>query len=384
MIKDNINKKSFTLLDYYLVFIKYKKILLFMTSGFLIVSSIMYFLIIDPLFLSESTVKSTAKGNALAGMFAATGIAALGDVTDLAGGGTGATELALYETILLSRKCIEETILKFDLMEENKEKYMQEAVKHYREEYIELTKDKIAGTLTIGVYNKNPQKAKDIVDFLVYQLNKINVELSVQNAKNNREFIEGRYKQIKQDLTFAEDSLQRYQEQFGIAPDITVKAAVQTEIMLEGDIKSEEIKLDLLKKMLSPNQTEVLLQDEKIAVMKSKLDEIRNSSDNNSSLKLHGKPEVVMNFLRLQRNVEIHNKILAFILPIYEQAKIDEKKDTPVVLILDQSSLPEKKTKPKRLLMISIITLFGFIVTYTGLFMKDKIQELYRQSNEKV
>jgi uncharacterized protein involved in exopolysaccharide biosynthesis len=119
------------------------------------------------------------------------------------------------------------------------------------------------------------------------------------------------------------------------------------------------------------------MQEEKIASMKKTMDEIKNSSDTESLLKIKGSPDIVLNYFRLQREVEIQNKILIFIMPIYEQAKIDEKKETPSVLIMDQSFVPERKTKPKRLTMVLIFTAAGFLLAYSGFFVKDRITELF-------
>ncbi len=377
-------KNYFTLFDYFLVLKKHRTAIISITAGFLLLSIILFFFIIPPLFLSSATVKTTSKSNGLAGMLAGSGISGLGDVSELAGGATGSTELALYENILSSRRCIEETINKFGLFERYNEKYMQEAVKHFRDEQLEIIKDKVAGTMVIGVYEKDPQLAKDITEFLITQLNKINTELSVQNARNNREFIEQRYIQAKADLKQSEDSLKQYQNVFGIAPDVTTKAAVQSQIQIEGEIKSEEVKLDLLQKILSPDQTEIKMQQEKIKALKKKLEEINSSDNQNEFLKLKGSPDIVMNYLRLTRNVEIQNKILTFILPVYEQAKIDEKKETPTVLILDQPFVPEKKTKPKRLPMVILFTAVGFILSFGGFFVYDKGKEYLSRINDEV
>ncbi|MCX6162458.1 MAG: Wzz/FepE/Etk N-terminal domain-containing protein [Ignavibacteriae bacterium] len=380
MVKEVSQKKTnFTLYDYYEVIIKYKKYIFSITLSVFLVTVVLYFFIIDPVYLSTTTVKSMSKSGGLAGMLSASGLSGLGDVSDLAGGGTGATELALYDNILNSRRCLEETIIKFGLMEENNDKYMQDAIKNFRENILEISKDKTAGTMLIGVFDKNPQRAKDIVDFLVLQLNKINTEISVQNAKNNREFLEGRFNQIKANLKQAEDSLKTYQDKYGLAPDVTVKAALQTELQLEGSVKSEEIKLELLHKILSPDQNEIILQEARINAMKKKLDEIKNSGDEETTLKLKGSPGIVMNFMRLARDVEIQNKIMIFILPIFEQAKIDEKKETPMILVMDQPFVPERKTKPKRITMIFLFTIAGFVLSYSLFFAKDKIKELFEE-----
>ncbi|MBL0108977.1 MAG: hypothetical protein IPP52_17290 [Ignavibacteria bacterium] len=73
-------------------------------------------------------------------------------------------------------------------------------------------------------------------------LNKINSELNIQNAKNNREFIEKRYDQARIDLKRTEDTLEYFQNIYGISPDYQVQASLKANIELESEIKSEEIK----------------------------------------------------------------------------------------------------------------------------------------------
>ncbi len=86
-----------------------------------------------------------------------------------------------------------------------------------------------------------------MVDFLLSELDKINIELNVQNAKNNREFIEKRYFQARGDLRKAEDSLKSFQMIYGVAPDLQIKAAAQSAFTLEAELKTEEVKLDYVK-----------------------------------------------------------------------------------------------------------------------------------------
>lgn len=375
--KSNQKKNYFTLLDYIQVFWDNKKFILISTLVVTIITVLILLFVVKPVFLSVGTVKSTKKTSNLAGLLSVSGLSGIEDISDIAGGGAGATELALYEQILTSRRCLEETIIKFNLMEEFNEKYMQTAVKRFREDILELSKDKIAGTLTIGIYDENPERAKEIADFLIHQLNIIFSELSVTEAKNNREFIEKRYNLVLSDLKNAEDSLKSYQDIYGIAPDIVAKSVTQASVQLETEIKSEEVKLDLLRKILNPNQSEILMQEEKIKALKNQLNDITNNSDNKTFLSLKGVPAKIINYIRLQRNVEIQNKLLTFLIPIYEQAKIEEKKDTPVVLILDKPYIPEKKAKPKRIIVTFIITSLWFFGSYSTIFLYRKFKDLH-------
>jgi capsule polysaccharide export protein KpsE/RkpR len=345
------------------------------------ISSIVVFLIVDPIFLSTAVVKTSLKSGGLGGLLSSS-VPDLGDLGEIAGvGGSSASrELALYENILMSRKCIDEVLIKFKLNDDWEYKYFEDAVKNFRENILTIKKDKAAGILEVGIFDKNPVRAKEIADFMISQLNKINTDLNVLNARNNREFIETRYNLVKEDLQKSEDSLKSYQDKFGLAPDIVIKATSQVEIQLEIELKSEEIKLDLLRKILSPDQAEVKAQENKIAAMKQQLSEMQNSTDNNTTLKLKGAPDIVMNYLRLQRNVEIQNKILTFVIPLFEQAKVEEKKEMPSVLVLDAPIVPEKKSKPKRLTIILIYTVLGAFLTFIYFFSKEK-WKLYKSAS---
>lgn len=376
-------KKEFTLKDFFDVFQRFKKSIIIVTVTAGVIMGLLVFFVIDPIFLSIGVVKTTSENSGLAGLLGG-GVPELGDFEDLAGGGSSGKELALYETILLSRRVAEETIIRFNLNDEWDYKFMQDAVKNFRKEVIHIYKDKVSGTMEIGAYDKDPVRAKEISVFLIDRLNKINIELSVQNAKNNREFIQERLETVKSDLRAVEDSLKNFQQVYGISPDLQISAATKVEIELETQIKSEEIKLDLLRKILSPGESEIKIQEEKIQALSEQLNDIKNSPDYSSSkLNLKGSPDVLMNFLRLKRNVEIQNKILSFVIPLYEQAKIDEKKEMPSVLIVDPPYIPERKEKPKRMVTIFIFMVLTGSVTYTFFFVKTILKEKYGIGSKK-
>ncbi|MBK6774157.1 MAG: hypothetical protein IPG78_18850 [Ignavibacteria bacterium] len=364
--------KEYFISDFIKIILEYrKKVIIFTLIGF-VLSIVLFFFVLDPIFYSSGTVKTISSKLDLGGLISS-GIPDIGDLGDIAGSSGVAKELALYETIIGSRRCLEETIVKFNIMEENEYKFMQDAVKDFRENVMEIKKDKVAGTLEIGIYDKNPQKAKEMSEFLIYQLNKINSELNIQNAKNNREFIEKRYDQAKIDLKRTEDTLEYFQNIYGISPDYQVQASLKANIELESEIKSEQIKLELLSKILSPDQPEIQTQMEKIKVLKEQLNTLETSPFEESNLNMKGSPRIVLNFLRLKRDLEIQNKILTTLIPILEQSKIQEKKDTPSVLVIDNPALPEKKTKPKRVINILFFTFLFFLLSSSYFISKNRV-----------
>jgi hypothetical protein len=63
---------------------------------------------------------------------------------------------------------------------------------------------------------------------------------------------------------------------------------------------------------------------------------------------------------RLMRDVEVQNTLYNFLTQQYEEAKIQEAKDTPTVQVLDYAVLPQLKYKPVR----SRIVIIGFVLSH--------------------
>lgn len=383
-MEENINnpdkqKDSLSILEILLVFLRYKWKIVIISSIVCVISIILYFFVFDPIFLSNSTIKSTAKSGGLLSAIEG-GIPDIGSLDDLGSmGSKSAKEMAYYEEILNSRRCLENVINKFNLMERDESRFMDDEIRSFRQGRMVIEQDQLSGVMKLGIYDKDPVIARDILDYLIDQLDKINIELNVVSAKNNREFVEKRYSQAREDLSIAEDSLKSFQLIYGIAPDLQVKVAAQSEFSLEAELKAEEVKLDVLKKILSPEEIEVKTQEAKINSLKGKISEIQNSTDLNDFLRLGNSPQIVMSFLRLQREIEIQSKILSFLLPVYEQSKIEEKRETPTIQILDKPNIPEKKSKPKRLTMVVLFTFFASFLSLVYYVLKHKLN-LFKQS----
>jgi capsule polysaccharide export protein KpsE/RkpR len=372
-----------TILDVIKIILKNKVKIILISTFICIISIILYFFVFDLIYISNASVKSSTKANNLMSVLEGGGLPDIGGLDDIGlGGGKSGKELATYEEILNSRRCIEEVVNKFGLMERDEIKFMEDAVKDFKENKMVLKQEKLAGILYVGIYDKDPYLAKNILEYLLQQLDKINIEMNILNAKNNREFIEKRYIQAKMELTKAEDSLKSFQYIYGIAPDMQIKASAQSVFTLEAELKSEEVKLDVIKKILSVDQPEVKLQESKVNSLRSKISEVRNSTDLNDFIRLGNSPQIALSYLRLVREVEIQNKILTFMIPVFEQSKIEEQRETPTILILDKPNVAERKTKPKRLTMVVVLTFFAFVFSGCYYILKDRFL-LYKDHLQK-
>jgi capsule polysaccharide export protein KpsE/RkpR len=103
-----------------------------------------------------------------------------------------------------------------------------------------------------------------------------------------------------------------------------------------------------------------------------KIREIKNTGSPEGMIPpLDALPEKGINYFRLLREIEINSKILEFILPFYEQAKIEEKKDIPTLQIIDKAIPPEKKSYPPRTIITLVITFGVFIITFFFILIRE-------------
>jgi capsule polysaccharide export protein KpsE/RkpR len=83
-------------------------------------------------------------------------------------------------------------------------------------------------------------------------------------------------------------------------------------------------------------------------------------------------PELSMEYLRDFRELEIQQKILEVTLPLYEQAKVEEQKSIPTIMVLDKAVPPQIKNAPKRATITIVISLLIFFMLLPIIFRGEK------------
>ena len=75
--------------------------------------------------------------------------------------------------------------------------------------------------------------------------------------------------------------------------------------------------------------------------------------------------------------LEIQYKILEFVQPLYEQAKVEEVRNSPSVLVLDKAFPPDRKAKPKGSIYAMVAFVISLILGYLivlGMVFKEKLK----------
>lgn len=302
--------------------------------------------------------------------------------------GQSTDETLSFLAILKSRTVMTNVVRKFDLVSRYEVENEEEAIRALINNVDFLLEDE--GTIRVSAFAGtswfHPDAEEDsarvlcteMANYFVQQLDMVGKNLKTKQASFHRQFIERRYKQNIEEMTQAENRLKAFQEKYNmIALDEQTKAAIETAALLKGQVLAAEVQLGVMQATLSPTHPEITRIKKEIAELNAKLKELDfgttlpSEASRNLFPAFADVPELGIQLLRLQRDVEIQNTLFTFITQQYEEAKIQEAKDTPTLQVLDKAVQPIRKYRPRRMLLVATLVLLTFMVHVMRIIMSE-------------
>jgi len=241
------------------------------------------------------------------------------------------------------------------------------------------------GIISLGFEDKNPERAAAVANSYIEELNRVNKENLVSKAHAMREFVEQRLSETIRDLTAAEEAYKNFQQvHFTVSLDDQMKAIINAIADLRGQLVLAEIEFGVMKKSLSPTNMRYQEQSYKIEQIKDQLSKLEQGDSINGessflNLPVKDTPNLALQLARLTRNLKIQETIYELLKQQYEQAKIQELKDTPTIQILDRADVPQIKSRPKRVFS----SLLGGILSFGLTLMFIMVLEFTRREKAK-
>ncbi len=374
-ISEDDQLRQVYLLDYVVLLAKYKRFVIRFVGAAVLLAAIVLFLILSRWYKATAVVMPPKQANTLGLMSSLA--RATAPLRSLGLGGNS-DELSDFQAILASRRVMEEVIEKFGLVKVYDLPNMEKTVATLESNVsVSLGKEDVA--LEISVFDTEPERAAAMANCFVETLNKVHLEMSVVEAKGNREFLEVRYIQNLRDLRACEDTLKRFQERFGVysVPE-QIKVAVQAAATLESKIALKEIELGILARTTSLENASRQSAEIELQELRKQVGNMKNGPANRANKSLvfptfASVPEVGIQYLRHYRELELQGKLLELLLPLYEQAKIEEHRNTPSVIVLDMAVPPVRAAKPKRLLLLLATVVVSFLVAFLVVLYREHL-----------
>jgi uncharacterized protein involved in exopolysaccharide biosynthesis len=383
-IGENGELRYVNILDYLVVLARYKKVILRFVGVSILSAVVVLYLVLDRWYKSTAIIMPPKQKN-LTGLMS--GFSRTPTQLRSFGLFGGSDDLQQFQTILKSRRAMMALVDQFDLKRVYDLESGDDALKAV-EENIELKLGKEDVSLEVSVYDTDPQRAADMTNYLVQTLNTIYAELSTAEARGNREFLERRYQQNLKELSEAEKNFKAFQVKYGaFAVPEQVKAAVEAAANIQAEIAMKEIEVGLLERTTSKENPLYRNAVIELGELRKQLDKIstgkgleKNEVQIFAPLKLA--PEIGIQYLRYYRELELQGKLLELILPLYEQARIEEQRDTPNVVVLDTAVPAPRPAKPRRLLITGLVAVGSFLLSVLFAFLADSFRRSYEQKRD--
>jgi len=90
-----------------------------------------------------------------------------------------------------------------------------------------------------------------------------------------------------------------------------------------------------------------------------------------AEIRLDKTPNTSLRYLDAVRNVKYQGAIWEILAKQFEMAKLDEAKDFPLIQVLDKAMPPERISKPKRFLIVFVVTLSAFFLAVIWILMEE-------------
>ena len=300
----------------------------------------------------------------------------------------------LFIGILQSNTVQDDLINKFNLRKVYWDRYMEDARKDLSEKTA-VTDDRKSGIITLRVIDRNPQRAFAMGQEYVAELNRVVMLLNTSAAHREREFLEGRLLQVRSDLESAENMFSDFMSK-NTALDIPTqgKAMIEASAQLEGQLIGAQTELESLRQIYADGNVRVRTLQARVNELQHQLEKLggkfdsANPSGNSSDQPLYPSikrlPVLGVKYADLYRTSRVQEAVFETLTQEYELAKVQEAKETPSVKVLDPPNVPEKKSYPPRILIMTLGTMLAFSMSIVWILGTAYWQEIDSRNPHKV
>ena len=371
------------LLDLFFVVLKHKRVILLVCMIALVLMCGIT-LLMPNIYIATARILPPQENNS--GLSAALG--SMGDLAALAGISVGGTTGELYVGMLHSRTILDAIIDEFDLINIYETEYRLEAYKAL-EDHVNISLDSNDGIISVSIEDENSQRAADMANRFVDELKNLNVQINLGAAGRERLFLQNRLIQVKKDLSVAEEKLKTFQEaNKAIRIDDQASAIIGAIADLKAEVTKRKVELGVLLSYQTEENLQVKALKETISQLNMQIEKLeQNPTDKQKAsdifIATSQVPELGLQYARLLREFKIQEALYELMTKQFELAKINEARDTSTLQVLDEAVAPDKKSKPKRSMIVLLVTFLSGVMAVFFAFIWEFLQKLKSEDPER-
>jgi tyrosine-protein kinase Etk/Wzc len=309
------------------------------------------------------------------------GLASLGSLASLAGGGLGIKNPAdMYVSFLTSRTVEDAMIQRFGLMKEYHKKRMSDTRKEFehRTTVMAGTKD---GLIRLSIEDGDPKRAAELANGYVDEFRKLSASLAITEAARRRLFFEQQVQQAKDKLTEAEEAMTKTEQSTGVLQiDSQARSLIESAAILRAQVVAKQVQIEGMRSFATDDNPNVILAKQELAALQSQLEHVAEShSDSGSDINL-SKGRVTqsgMEYLRRFRDLKYQETVFELLAKEFEIAKLDEAREGSIIQVVDAAVPPDKKSSPHRTLIVIVGTVLAFFVAVLWVWLRKRLDAAF-------
>jgi uncharacterized protein involved in exopolysaccharide biosynthesis len=361
-----------------------------LATGILV--SLLYALLLPNVYTSTTTLMppdSVSSNSNLMGL--------LSSVGPIASAGSAAlgikTPGAVFVGIMGSQTVKESLVKQFDLVHHYKMRFIEDACKQLAAD-TGIQEDFKSGIITISVKSDNSVLASNLAQGYIAELDRVVTHNSTSAARRERIFLEGRLKEIKQDLDDSSIALSQFStKNRTISMPSQAMAMVDAGLKMQADLVTVRSELAALQQTYSDDNIRVRAARARVEELQRQMNKISglnqasssSANTNESDYPSVGKlPALGLTYSDLDRKVLVEEALWEALTKQYEAAKVQEAKEIPTVRVLDEANVPQRKSSAKRSVIVVLGAMLSLFVACIAVITASVWDDMDDQDERKI
>jgi tyrosine-protein kinase Etk/Wzc len=367
-----------SLLDLLLALAERRRLVLGITFGFAIVSALISLIL--PLRYTAKVVLMAPEQQTSMGAALSSQLGNLSGMAALAGGGLGLKNPNdMYVSMLKSRTVEDAMVQRFGLMQEFHQKLLSGA-RDALESHTTIDGSGKDSLIRLSLVDKDPKRAAELANGYIEEFRNLTDHLAISEAAQRRLFFEQQLKASKDNLASAEEALKKTMQSTGmIQLDSQARALIESAAQIRAQIAEREVQIEGMQTYATSENAQLVQAQKELAGLKAQLAALGGDEDSplGGMMVPKGKvPEASLEYIRAYRNVKYQETIFEIIARQFEAAKLDEAKEGAPIQVIDWATAPDRRSFPKRGLIVLGATVFGFIVSAGVVWFQSSMRRL--------
>jgi len=261
-------------------------------------------------------------------------------------------------------------IQKLNLQERYEKKTIFETREHLKG-VVKIASDKKAGLITIEADDKDPEFAAKLANAHVEELRNLMGRLAVTDAQQRRVFYEQAITKTQNELAEAEANFRAAKEKSGMqVTAVIAETSVRAGAEMRAQIAAKEVQLAAMGSFATSQNPDVQRLGGELAALRSQLKKLEQGSgaeEKSSPLQQLA--------VKSYRDIKAREAMMGVLVAQYESARVDEAKEGPLIQQVDVALPPERKSKPKRAIIVLVAAFAGLFLGVLVAFVRRAMRK---------